>query len=92
MYQLNPGDRIDWAVGPWGDRILWMVGEKEDGDLSWIPQLGANLVIAESSYWDRIAYADCYCGHDGNMGFTLVVDAITGAILRYSPGVNCVFC
>lgn len=92
-YEYSPraDDPIQWRGAPWGDGVLWTVGER-GGALEWVPQRGARLSIAKPNYWDRIGYADCYCHDEKSTGFTLIVHALTGAVLRYTPAINCVVC
>jgi len=48
------------------------------------------LQLAPSSYFDDIERSDIMC--DGKAGYMLEVDAVTGGIIRYNPGINCVVC
>lgn len=93
-YRSNASDEVRFGPAPWGEGSLWTIGGTKSGDggLTWLPQRGAQLMIAKSNYWPRIGYADCYCHGETSTGFTLIVNAITGQILRYTPAVNCVVC
>ena len=50
----------------------------------------ATLTIARENYFSAIEEADCMCGD--RAGWQLVVDTVTGAVVRYTPGINCVVC
>jgi len=90
QYQYSPqtSDQITWDDAP----PQWQLGDVVNGHASWVPHKNAELAIASSNYWERIQYADCYCAEHAPPGFTLVVHALTGEVLRYFPGVGCVVC
>ena len=83
-------DRITWLP----EGTLWLETERTKADPSersvWVPSRRLELTLDASSYWERIAHADCYC--DGVAGFTVVVQALSGDVLRWEPGIRCVVC
>jgi hypothetical protein len=79
-YQPGPADAIAHA-----EDLDWIVS----GD-TWRVRRAATLTIAEEHYWPDIGGADCYC-HDV-AGFELSLDASSGEVLDYRPGLNCVVC
>ena len=79
-YRPNESDVVEFFDG-----IEWVV----DGE-SWRARRRARLFVAAQNYWDGIEGADCFC--DGVVGFELQVDATSGIVLEYRPGISCVVC
>lgn len=86
-YQYTPDDQ---DVITWAGEVVWTIGE--DTVMSWVPLRKATLQIHPTNYWDGIQKADCYCHDEDHTGFTLEVHAITGEVLKVTPGINCVVC
>ena len=84
-YVPAAGDSTRWVPG-----LGFALGELIDGRSRWHAFVEVELTIAEENYWPTIAYADCVC--DDGAGFTLRVDAVTGDVLRFRPGLGCVVC
>ena len=92
-YTPNSLDRIVWLA----EGTVWLGTRRTTSEPSersvWVPSRRLELTIDPSNYWERIAHADCYCpGGRGDAGFTVVVHALTGDLLRWWPGINCVVC
>lgn len=88
-YNVHPTDSITWKPG-----VTWQVRD-EDGRVTWKPMRwrilqSATLTIDPANYWDTINEADCLCGD--RAGYELEVDVISGEVVRYTPGINCVVC
>jgi len=79
-YRPDATDVVEFDEG-----IEWVAVAGE-----WKVRRHARLFVAEQNYWPDIAGADCWC--DDVAGFELEVDANTGEILEYRPGINCVVC
>lgn len=86
-YRTNPGDVVTWEGASW-----WEPGTFATNALptQWRVVRQAKLVVHPDHFWPSINEADCNCA--GRVGFTLVVDAVTGVVVRYQPGLGCVVC
>ena len=86
-YRPSPGDVVTWEGESW-----WEPGTFASNALptQWRVVRQAKLVVHPDNFWPSINEADCNCA--GRVGFTLVVDAVTGVVVRYQPGLGCVVC
>src|SRR5262249_37012052 len=57
---------------------------------AWHVGQDGTLIVAPANYWPNGNEADCTCPGDG--GVRISGDQITGARLRYSPGISCEVC
>ena len=93
-YVANSSDAVEWTDPPWNDPPTWLgsLGAPGDGDdaIRWGITRPARFVIDPANFWPEIESADCYC--DGTAGYTLVVDAVDGTTLQYTPGLDCPAC
>ncbi len=90
-YSYTPatGDVIDWK-SPVTWEALDDAGSWRGAPTRWRISRPATLTIAPANYWTDINEADCMCG--SSAGYELTVDIVTGVVLRYRPGINCVVC
>jgi len=86
VYTPQETDTVAWARAQGRpDEIRWeVIGGR------WRLVRPATYTIAPPNYWRDIGHADCIC-HDV-AGYELLLDAVTGERLRYTPGINCVVC
>jgi hypothetical protein len=86
-YTLAPEDRVEWE----GDIVWEALRDRMTGTTTWHPRRDARITIDPANYWPTIDRADCFCPERG-AGFEAQIDASTGAILSYTPGLDCVVC
>lgn len=86
-YTLAPEDRVEWE-----GEIVWdALFDRMTGARSWHPRRNARITIDPANYWPTIDRADCFCPERG-AGFEAQIDASTGELLDYTPGLDCVVC
>lgn len=88
-YTPATGDVIAWK-SPVTWEALDDAGTWRGAPTRWRISRPATLTIAPANYWSDINEADCMCGDSA--GYELTVDIVTGVVLRYRPGINCVVC
>ncbi|MCC6993002.1 MAG: hypothetical protein IT370_00095 [Deltaproteobacteria bacterium] len=88
-YTPATGDVVDWR-SPVTWEALDDAGTWRGAPTRWRLSRPATLTIAPANYFPDIAEADCLCGDSA--GYELTVDIVTGVVLRYRPGINCVVC
>ena len=69
--------------------FVWRRGEAE-GKVVWQPVISATYEIHPDNFWDGIQNTDCYC--DEKAGYDLELNALSGDVLKYYAGINCVVC
>ena len=84
-YTAQPGD-----VATISTDIVFTLSAPVDGLAHWNAARPATLQVDAAHYWPRLPYADCMC--DDRAGWTVTLDAITGAVQRTAPGILCVVC
>jgi len=63
--------------------------QNDSARYSWVSFRKGTLLVNPANYWERVDYADCTCH---GVGFEIFVQPLTGEVLRYTPGINCVVC
>lgn len=86
-YTLAPEDRVEWE----GDVVWEALRDRTTGTTTWHPRRDARITIDPANYWPTINRSDCFCPERG-AGFEARIDASTGAVLDYTPGLDCVVC
>ncbi len=79
-YLPNELDEVSFDAG-----VDWIVR-----DSRWVVRRRGSVLIGPDNYWPDIEQADCYCNDIA--GFDIEVDATTGELLEWVPGVLCVVC
>ncbi|MCP4446359.1 MAG: hypothetical protein GY811_13590 [Myxococcales bacterium] len=90
-YQPNASDVVTFSESL--DWIALSDEATEGGTLTqWRTRRTATLEIDASNHWSTIQEADFFCGYDHEIGFEIEVDATSGEVFSFRPGINCVVC
>jgi hypothetical protein len=85
-YTPKPNDPIVWRK-----ELTWLLGGAATYS-RWVARRTAELHIAKANWWPEIGKADCFCDDEDHTGFTVVVDALSGAVVRVTAGIWCAVC
>jgi hypothetical protein len=88
-YTLAPEDTVEWEGDVFWEAIVMRASSPVP--LRWRPWRAARITIDPANYWPTIGRADCFCPETG-AGFEALIDASTGEVISYTPGLDCVVC
>jgi hypothetical protein len=90
-YRPNSADQF--AFG--GAKIFWD-DDTVNSQIVLTFQRDGELLIPPPNYSDELLASDANCpaetGPEREVGFRLIVDAVTGAVLSKLPGLGCIVC
>jgi hypothetical protein len=90
-YRPNPGDQVTF-----GDARIFWDDDTVNSQIVLTFQRNGELRIPPANYSEELLASDANCpaetGPEREVGFRLIVDAVTGEVLSKLPGLGCIVC